>query len=216
MDFHQGYYDDDISKYSMSEFEDILPSENIQHQIENAGAMDQDGQCKEFRGLGGNIVEEIEKIPEARALYERIRQRTIQMIYLGITNKSNARKDHIPMLIKRGVEICVAVMKNKQRAEGGFDMFKRVIINAQIVLEEISARNNKLGDQKFTVFQLFGHFLACLRDELVEIFLNCNIARYVKRKFAKPPTFGVTNLLVLIFICYVIQQTGIFNSTQAD
>ena len=181
--------------------------------------MDQDGQCKEFRGLGGDIVDEIEKNPEARAFYERIRQRTIPMIYHGITDitdKSDVRKEHIPVLIKNGVGVCVAGMKNKQRAKSGFDMFKRVIINAQIVLQEISARNKKLGDQKFTVFQLFGHFLASLRDELVEIFLNCNIARYVKRKFAGPPTFGVTNLLVLVFICYVIQQMGIFNSNQTD
>ena len=141
------------------------------------------------------------------------------MIYLGITditNKDDVRKHHIPILIKHGVGICVAVMKNKQRAEGGFDMFKRVIINAQIVLEEISARNKKLGDQKFTVFQLFGHFLAGLRNEVGKVLLDCNIARYVKRKFAGPPTFGVTNLLVLVLICYVIQQTGIFNSNQTD
>ena len=114
------------------------------------------------------------------------------MIYLGITditNKDDVRKHHIPILIKHGVGICVAVMKNKQRAEGGFDMFKRVIINAQIVLEEISARNNKLGDQKFTVFQLFGHFLASLRDELVKIFLNC------KLQFATSPGTSSENFL---------------------
>ena len=91
-------------------------------------------------------------------------------MYIGISdisNKSEVRRDHIPILIKAGVGICMGVMKSENNS-GFIDKFKRLIINAEIVLREISYCNNKLGDQKFTAFQLFGHFSDNFRDELVK------------------------------------------------
>ena len=142
-------------------------------------------------------------------------------MYLGlddITSKSEVTKDHIPKLITAGVGICVGVMKNKLRNDWGFDVFKQVIIHADVVLREIYTRNSELGDQKFTVFQLFGHFLANLRDELVKVFLDTNFARYIKRKYTEPPTFGtgIRQIVVYISICYVIQRAGIFNLDHTD
>ena len=91
-------------------------------------------------------------------------------MYIGISdisNKSEVRRDHIPILIKAGVGICMGVMKSENNS-GFIDKFKRLIINAEIVLREISYCNNKLGDQKLTAFQLFGHFSDNFRDELVK------------------------------------------------
>ena len=188
--------------------------ENVQQKIENAGAIDQaDDQCKQFRGLGGDIVQEIEKIPEARRFYEDIRKRTVPLMYIGISDissKSEVRRDHIPILIKAGVSICMGVMKSENNS-GFIEKFKRLIINAEIVLREISSRNKQLGKHKFSAFQLFGHFLKELRDELVEIILDCNFARKLREELNPKTqmTFATGVKLVIVFIafCYVIQRT---------
>ena len=106
--------------------------------------------------------------------------RTLPMIYImSRIHKSDVRKSHIPDLIKNGVRICMGVMQNQLRAESGSrDMFKHVTINAEIVLREISCCNNKLGDQKLTAFQLFGHFLANFRDEPVKAFFSHQFRPY--------------------------------------
>ena len=104
----------------------------------------------------------------------------------------------------------MGVMKSENNS-GFIEKFKRLIINAEIVLREISSRNKQLGKQKFSAFQLFGHFLKELRDELVNIILDCNFARKLNEELnpKTQTTFSTGVKLVIVFIAfyYVIRRT---------
>ena len=194
----------------------ILTLENLHQQVENTGEMDQEyGENNAADNVGGQIAEDYETKPEVQQLYDTIQKRTLSILLrnVGISRKSDLQRSHIPELIKEGIVICIGVMKNKSRDNcGTYDIFKRLIINAEIVLREIHYQNKKLGDQKFTVYQIFGHFLADLRNELVKIFLDTDIARSYNRQVtimeSTEPTFatGIEQVIVFVFICYCIKR----------